>query len=96
MGVTRSFGSGVAVGSPRGQSLGMIVDPGTFRFSAVVLQDEASNLFVDRIRKAEVRLVGQAETSDRGQSFFHHSVSSRDGFPLRLWDCAAVAMWPYP
>jgi len=46
---------------PRGQSLGLIVDPQNFRFSAVVLQDEASNLFIDRMHKGEVRLYGQTE-----------------------------------
>lgn len=44
---------------PRGTMLGEIVDPEVFRFSAVVSQEEASNLFVDQIRKAEVRLYGQ-------------------------------------
>ncbi len=43
----------------RGTVLGEIVDPSAFRFSAVVSQEEASNLFEDRIRKAEVRLYGQ-------------------------------------
>ena len=43
----------------RGSMLGEIVDPSAFRFSAVVSQEEASNLFVDRIRQAEVRLYGQ-------------------------------------
>ena len=44
----------------RGTVLGQIVEPADFRFSAVVSQEEASNLFEDRIRKAEVRLYGQA------------------------------------
>ena len=44
----------------RGTVLGQIIDPAAFRFSAVVSQEEASNLFEDRIRKAEVRLYGQA------------------------------------
>lgn len=44
---------------PRGTVLGEIVDPAAFRFAAVVSQEEASNLFVERIRQAEVRLYGQ-------------------------------------
>ncbi len=44
---------------PRGTVLGEIVDPAVFRFAAVVSQEEASNLFVERIRQAEVRLYGQ-------------------------------------
>jgi putative peptide zinc metalloprotease protein len=43
----------------RGSAIGNIVNHGTFRFSAVVSQDEAADLFVDKIRKAEVRLFGQ-------------------------------------
>lgn len=43
----------------RGEALGEIVNPEKFRFSAVVSQEEASNLFVDQITKAEVRLRGQ-------------------------------------
>ena len=41
---------------PRGSVVGEIVNHDGFRFSAVVSQDEASNLFVDQIIKAEVRL----------------------------------------
>lgn len=43
----------------RGTSLGQIIDPAWFRFSAVVPQDQAVNLFIDQIQKAEVRLFGQ-------------------------------------
>jgi len=43
----------------RGSAIGNIVNHSTFRFSAVVSQDEAADLFVDKIRKAEVRLFGQ-------------------------------------
>lgn len=43
----------------RGTILGEIVNPSRFRFSAVVSQEKASNLFEDTIRKAEVRLYGQ-------------------------------------
>ncbi len=47
----------------RGAELGKIVDPGRFRFSAVVSQEEAANLFSeDAPRKTTVRLVGQAQT----------------------------------
>ncbi len=48
----------VGVWLSRGSVIGEIVDPKRFRFSAVVPQDEASNLFVDQIQKAEVRLYG--------------------------------------
>lgn len=44
----------------RGSFLGEIVEGGSFRFSAVVSQDEAADLFVGTIRKAEVRIRGQA------------------------------------
>ncbi|HDR14421.1 MAG TPA: hypothetical protein ENN79_02820 [Desulfobacteraceae bacterium] len=45
---------------PRGTVLGEIVDPSSFRFSAVVSQEEAANLFVDqKMTQAEVRLYGQ-------------------------------------
>ncbi len=43
----------------RGGAIGEIVNPGEFRFSAVVPQEEASNLFIDQITRAEVRLYGQ-------------------------------------
>ena len=44
---------------PRGSQIGEIVNQKAFRFSAVVSQEEASNLFVDQITKAEIRLFGQ-------------------------------------
>ncbi len=44
---------------PRGSLIGEIVNQKAFRFSAVVSQEEAANLFVDQITKAEVRLFGQ-------------------------------------
>jgi len=44
---------------PRGSVVGEIVGSGPFRFSAVVSQDKAANLFIDEIEKAEVRLFGQ-------------------------------------
>jgi len=44
---------------PRGSEVGVIVNHDAFRFSAVVDQDEASNLFEGQISKAEVRLFGQ-------------------------------------
>lgn len=43
---------------PKGFFLGEIVGSGDFRFSSVVSQDDAADLFVDRIRKAQVRLYG--------------------------------------
>jgi len=48
---------------PRGSEVGEIVDDATFRFSAVVLQDEAADLFTDQIMKAEVRVFGQGGTN---------------------------------
>lgn len=45
----------------RGTVIGEIVNPQSFRFSAVVSQNEASNLFEGQIQKAEVRLYGQAD-----------------------------------
>ncbi len=46
---------------PRGTELGVILSPESFRFSAVVSQDEAANLFSDSIAgAAEIRLAGQA------------------------------------
>jgi putative peptide zinc metalloprotease protein len=44
---------------PKGSLLGEIIDNHAFRFSSVVSQDDAANLFVDQIQKAEVRLYGQ-------------------------------------
>jgi putative peptide zinc metalloprotease protein len=43
----------------RGSAIGEIVDHKGFRFSAVVSQDEAAELFEGQIKKAEVRLYGQ-------------------------------------
>ncbi len=67
--IVRARGSGVwaapqskeMVGAwiPRGSQIGEIVNQKAFRFSAVVSQEEAANLFVDQITKAEVRLFGQ-------------------------------------
>jgi putative peptide zinc metalloprotease protein len=48
---------------PRGAAIGEIVDHASFRFSAVVSQDEAADLFAGKIRKAEVRLYGQGGTN---------------------------------
>lgn len=42
----------------RGSVLGRVIDPARYRFIAVVLQEEASNLFLDQARKVEVRLRG--------------------------------------
>ncbi len=44
---------------PKGSLMGEIVDNRSFRFSSVVSQDDAANLFVDKIQKTEVRLFGQ-------------------------------------
>jgi putative peptide zinc metalloprotease protein len=45
---------------PRGEELGQVVNPASYRFSAVVSQDDASRLFAGEIRGAEVRLPGRA------------------------------------
>jgi len=44
----------------RGTPVGQLVDETQFYFSAVVSQNEASRLFAQQIRGAEVRLIGQA------------------------------------
>lgn len=43
----------------RGTQVGEIADGGSFKFSAVAAQDEAADLFVNQINKAEVRVFGQ-------------------------------------
>jgi len=43
----------------RGSVIGQIVNENSFRFSAIVSQDEATELFTGKINKAEVRLHGQ-------------------------------------
>ena len=48
---------------PRGTELGKIISPEHFRFSAVVSQEEAANLFSGNISgQAAVRLIGQGNT----------------------------------
>lgn len=44
----------------RGTVLGQLVDGSGFYFSAIVSQEEASRLFSDEIRRAEVKISGQA------------------------------------
>ena len=45
----------------RGDKLGLLVDPGEYRFTAVVSQEEASELFAEPIGKVELRLFAQEE-----------------------------------
>lgn len=45
----------------RGTVLGKVIDPHQYRLTAVVLQEEAHQLFLDQARKVEARLRGQAE-----------------------------------
>lgn len=45
---------------PKGSFLGEIVGEEGFRFSSVVAQNDAANLFVDTIQYAQVRIFGQA------------------------------------
>ena len=47
----------------RGAEVGVIVNHRSYRFSAVVSQDEASRLFAGEIRSAEVRFFGQGDTA---------------------------------
>ena len=49
----------VATWVPRGTTVGEIINRDAFRFSAVVSQDEAADLFNGQIQKAEVRLHGE-------------------------------------
>ncbi len=46
---------------PRGKEIGQTVGTGTFRFSAVVSQEDASRLFEHKLDAGDVRLHGQAE-----------------------------------
>ncbi len=47
----------------KGTVIGELIDPSEFRFSTIVAQDDAANLFIDRIQKAEVRISGHAGTN---------------------------------
>jgi putative peptide zinc metalloprotease protein len=53
----------------RGSVVGEIVNQDAFRFSAVVSQDEAADLFERDIRNAEVRLYGQGGTNLKVMDF---------------------------
>lgn len=44
---------------PRGTSLGLLVNPSAFQFSATVKQEDAERLFARGFERAEVRLYGQ-------------------------------------
>jgi putative peptide zinc metalloprotease protein len=46
---------------PRGSSIGLLINPARFEFSATVLQEEADRLLIHSHASAEVRLFGQAE-----------------------------------
>jgi putative peptide zinc metalloprotease protein len=48
---------------PKGTALGEIVENDEFHFSTVVSQDDAANLFVDKITKAEIRIFGHEGTN---------------------------------
>jgi putative peptide zinc metalloprotease protein len=48
---------------PRGQAVGEIVQDTGFRFTAVISQEEAANLFTEKVRPSQVRVRGQAATS---------------------------------
>ncbi len=53
--------SGVGQWFPRGERLGQLIQTAAFRFSAVVSQTEAAELFSGNVRGAEVRLAGSAD-----------------------------------
>ena len=48
---------------PRGTNLGLLVNPADFEFTATVLQVDVDALFAKKLRGAEVRLFGQADSS---------------------------------
>jgi putative peptide zinc metalloprotease protein len=47
---------------PRGQLVGQVVQAAEFRFTAVISQEEAANLFSGRALQSQVRISGQAAT----------------------------------
>jgi len=47
----------------RGQALGEVVDASSFRFVAVMPQEQADIMFQNNFRRAELRLSGQADTT---------------------------------
>jgi len=53
---------------PRGSALGEVVQPGRFRFAAVVEQDQAADLFAGPLRSAQVRLRGQSDIAIKTES----------------------------
>ncbi len=65
---------------PKGFLLGEIVGGSKFRFSSVVSQDDAADLFVDGIQKAQVRLYGQ-EGGDIGVEKFEIVPYQHDKLP---------------
>lgn len=48
--------------TPRGTTLGMVVNPAGFEFTATVLQEDVNRLFTRQFPHAEVRMHGQAGT----------------------------------
>lgn len=48
---------------PRGQRIGQLVQNAQYRFSAVISQDDAANLFNQNAGSAQVRITGQAGTA---------------------------------
>src|SRR5262249_32483893 len=47
----------------RGTTLGLIVDPAGFEFTATVAQEDGNNLFIYKLLHAEARLFGEAQRS---------------------------------
>lgn len=54
----------------RGTMLGKIVNDSAFRFSAVVRQEEASDLFLNRVHRVQVRLAGKEEVDVPVAAFY--------------------------
>jgi putative peptide zinc metalloprotease protein len=48
---------------PRGQLVGQVVQDAEFRFTAVISQEEAANLFTGGVQTSQVRVRGQADTA---------------------------------
>jgi len=53
---------------PRGIPVGEVVQPGHFRFAAVVAQDQAADLFSGPLNSAQVRLHGQSDVMIKTES----------------------------
>lgn len=59
--VAPSVEEGVGRWLARGTSLGLLVNPASYDFVATVLQEDVDPLFGEKIRGAQIRLIGQAD-----------------------------------